>query len=97
MVLGAYHLRSGVADVKLDDATTEAVNLSRQVSADAVRFTHLATYLPDVRSGHHGWDTALHIRNDGAGPTDIVITLFNPVPQPTPCKPAEPKILTSMA
>ncbi len=74
--LGAYRLTQGLDEVRMTDGTGE--NHDRALAADAVRFTHLATYLPDVRSAHQGWDTALHIRNDGAGPTDIVITLFNP-------------------
>ncbi len=89
--LGVHHLTPDEAEVQLTNLSGESENEhckesiggpSEQnycrLAADAVRFTHLATYLPDVRSAHQGWDTALHIRNDGAGPTDIVITLFNP-------------------
>ncbi len=49
-----------------------------QVAVDAVRFRRLATYLPDIRSStSDGWDSAFYIRNDGAGPTDVVINALD--------------------
>ena len=42
-----------------------------------IAWSKQATYLPDVRSAHNGWDTAIYVRNDGAQPKDVTITVFN--------------------
>ncbi|MFN8453153.1 MAG: peptidoglycan DD-metalloendopeptidase family protein [Anaerolineae bacterium] len=84
--LGVYQLTliSG-AYVSVTDATGNegspnnhcGVGGTCQVGVDAVRFRRLATYLPDIRSASSGWDSAFYIRNDGAGPTDVRISVLN--------------------
>lgn len=95
--LGTYYLALGNASVRLTDATLEGYRVhcynaiggpvgqnSCRVAADAVRFIRLGpTYLPDIRADDNSWNSVMNIHNDGAGPTDVIITLYyengNPV------------------
>lgn len=89
--LGPYRLTPGNASVRVNDGTLEGyqVHCSSttggpsgqnycRVAADAVRFIKIGpTYLPEVRSEYDGWDSAIQVRNDGAGPTPVSFTLLN--------------------
>ncbi len=71
-----YHSNMGGNDEV--DRPLSWFNLASNERYMLVKMYYPEAYLPDVRSGHNGWDTALHIRNDGARSATVVITLFNP-------------------